>query len=97
MTYHLTKATMFADDTTLYDEDHALNKLICKFNKVIDSLMTLCTYNKMDINWTKTCYMIITNKRLQITKAIKHNDKIQIEAVLSFKLLRHNRQQIKLR
>ncbi len=36
------KSKMFADDTTLYDADDNLDKLIHKFNKVVNLLLKWC-------------------------------------------------------
>ena len=80
------KCLMFADDTTLYDEGKCLEKLIKKFEIYIKYLLEWCTYNKMDINWAKTFFMIVTNQRLKHPKSICILEN-RIHVVNSFKLL----------
>jgi hypothetical protein len=59
-----TSCKMFADDTTLYESDTELKPLISKFLKKLEPLFDWCTYNKLDINWSKTFFMFVTNKRI---------------------------------
>ena len=80
------KCLMFADDTTLYDEGNCLENLVKKFETHIKYLLEWCAYNKMDINWAKTFFMIVTNQRLKQPKSICLLDK-QVNVVNSFKLL----------
>jgi hypothetical protein len=77
---------MFADDTTLYLNEININVAILKFQRVINSLLTWCEYNKMDINWSKTYFMVITKQRVNKIETIKYNN-ININVVSSFKLL----------
>ena len=56
------KCKMFADDTTLYESGGNLDNLISHFEKGIEPLIEWCELNKLDINWSKTFFMIITNK-----------------------------------
>jgi len=77
---------MFADDTTLYDTSNNLNALIQTFNIKIKPLTLWCNYNKLDINWSKTFTMFITNKRVEIPQEIIILGN-KISVVKSFKLL----------
>ena len=79
---------MFADDTTLYDSDTEINPLISKFKKKLEPLFDWCTCNRLDINWSKTFFMFITNKH--IAKKLPSEIKIlnfNVKVVDSFKLL----------
>ena len=59
------------------------------------TLLDWCQFNKLDINWSKTFFMFITNKRVKLPKEITVgsklvNDKsedIKVSVVDSFKLL----------
>jgi hypothetical protein len=86
---------MFADDTTLGDVDKDLNTLINRFVNKLKTLLDWCQFNKLDINWSKTFFMFVTNKRVKLPKEITVgtklvNDKkedITVSVVNSFKLL----------
>ena len=79
---------MFADDTTLYDSHSDLEVLISKFKRDLEPLIIWCKFNKLDLNWSKTYFMLITNKHIK-KKLPSHIlvDGNQIEVVESFKLL----------
>ena len=79
---------MFADDTSLYDSDENLETLITKFKKKLEPFIDWCKYNKLDINWSKTFFMFVTNKHTKnkLPKQILIND-VQVQVVESFKLL----------
>jgi hypothetical protein len=77
---------MFADDTTLYKNDHNIEKLIARFTSDISALQEWCTYNRIDINWSKTFIMFITNKRIEPPKQLELNG-ARVEVVSTFKLL----------
>ena len=57
-----TYCKMFADDTTLYDSGEDPMRLISKFKKKIETLVDWCKYKKLDLNWSKTFFMFVTNK-----------------------------------
>ena len=57
-----------------------------KFNKKIKILLNWCQLSKVDINWDKTCVMIVTNKRVKIPKSLDL-DNINVKIVDRFKLL----------
>ena len=56
---------MFADDTTLYESDENLDILITKFKKKLEPFIEWCKFNKLDINWSKTFFMFVTNKHIK--------------------------------
>jgi hypothetical protein len=62
--YYLKQFTtrMFADDTTLSMSDSDYESLILKFNASIATLNEWCTFNRTDINWSKTEIMFICKK-----------------------------------
>ena len=68
---------LFADDTTLGDVDKDLSTLINRFVNKLKTLLDWCQFNKLDINWSKTFFMFITNKRVKLPKEmIVGSDKI---------------------
>ena len=79
---------MFADDTTLYESGGNLNNLIEQFEKGIEPLIEWFKLNKLDINWSKTFFMIITNKHIKsrLPKEINING-TPVKILESFKLL----------
>jgi hypothetical protein len=86
---------LFADDTTLGDVDKDLITLINRFVEKLKVFLEWCDFNKLDINWSKTYFMFVTNKRVKLPKEIvvgskAVNDKceeIKVSVVNSFKLL----------
>ena len=80
------KCKLFADDSTLYDSHTNLDTLLSSFNHNICSLGHWCTHNKLDINWTKTYIMFITNKRISLPQELIVLGK-KIKVIESFKLL----------
>ena len=85
---------MFADDTTLYDADQDLNILINRFLAKIKPLLDWCFFNKLDLNWSKTYFMFVTNRRVKLPSeiSVKHiiNNKtveVSVKVVKSFRLL----------
>ena len=73
------------------DVDHDLNTLIKRFVDKLKVLLEWCDFNKLDINWSKTYFMFITNKRVKLpTEITIVNNKsvdIKVGVVTSFKLL----------
>jgi hypothetical protein len=57
-----------------------------KFSTIIIELLAWCTHNRLDINWTKTFLMVVTNKHIKIPLSFLFND-IEIKCVEEFKLL----------
>jgi hypothetical protein len=55
---------LFADDTTLGDCDKDLNSLITRFVKKLRFFLEWCEFNTLDVNWDKTFFMFVTNKRV---------------------------------
>jgi len=77
---------MFADDTTLLDADSQLDILISRFKKRLEPLIDWCKFNKLDLNWSKTFFMFITNKRAKLPSEIEVDGNL-IKTVDNFKLL----------
>ena len=77
---------MFADDTTLYDAHEDLDKLISKFKKSLEKLIDWCKFNRLDLNWSKTFFMFVTNKRVQLPNEIVVDGNV-VKVIKSFKLL----------
>ena len=79
---------MFADDTTLYESSEDLEFLIQSFKKKLEPFIDWCKFNKLDINWSKTFFMFVTNKHIKkkIPKEIEING-VMVQVVESFKLL----------
>lgn len=80
------KSKLFADDTTIYFDHHDLEVLITEFSRHIRPLFEWCDYNRIDIKWSKTYCMFITNKRVKIPEIVIF-ESIRIEVVTKFKLL----------
>ncbi len=80
------KCIMFADDTTLYNDNTQLADLIAKFTSDIGALQEWCEFNRIDINWSKTFIMFVTNKRIMTPKELVLNGS-KVEVVSTFKLL----------
>ena len=81
---------LFADDTTLGDSDKDLETLIKRFVGKLKVLLEWCDVNKLDINWSKTFFMFVTNKRIKLPMEIIVDSKtvdIKVKVVNSFKLL----------
>ena len=77
---------LFADDTTLLDSNCDLDSLISSFKSKLALLLEWCSFNKLNINWTKTYIMLISKKHIDAPLYIQFND-IKIEIVQNFKLL----------
>ena len=79
---------LFADDTTLYLLGDNLDSLISKFKDNLKPMLDWCKFNKLDINWDKTYFMFVTNKRLgKKTPTVIPIDNSQVKVVENFKLL----------
>ena len=77
---------LFADDTTLYSSGAELVDLTVRFSCIIRQLLDWCSKNRLDINWSKTFFMIITKKRIKIPESFTFGN-INIKCVSEFKLL----------
>ena len=53
---------------TLGDFDNDLDRLIKRFVEKLKVLLEWCYYNKLDINWSKTFFMFVTNRRVKLPK-----------------------------
>ena len=80
------KKKLFADDTTFYRSDKDCPKLIKDFQQLIKPLLNWCDTNKLDLNWSKTYFLFIKNKRITYPSFINIAGN-QVEVVDSFKLL----------
>jgi hypothetical protein len=86
---------LLADDTSLGDVNKGLNTLINRFVEKLIVFLDWCEINKLDINWSKTYLMFLTNKRVKLPKEIGVGSKavnnkceeIRVSEVSSFKLL----------
>jgi hypothetical protein len=67
---------LFADDTTFGDVDQDLNTLINRFENKLKKLLFWCQFNKLDINWSITFFMFVTNKRVKLPKEITVGSKL---------------------
>ena len=74
------------DDTTLLFDDNSLDSVIKKFNFFSQRLIDWCNHNHLQINWSKTQAMFVSNKRFNRPKDLKI-DENTIEIITNFKLL----------
>ncbi len=79
-------AKLFADDTTLYQFCNNIDDLYKDFSIAIKNLLDWCSKNRLDINWSKTFLMVITNKRIKIPDSYLFGT-VKVECVNEFKLL----------
>ena len=77
---------LFADDTTLAKSGEKLEEIIKNFENIIEDLNDWCYFNKVDINWKKTFFMVFTKKKIEIPDKIQIKG-ITIDVVNEFKLL----------
>lgn len=77
---------LFADDTTLYHDSEDIDKLINEFTTKVKPLFAWCASNRIDINWSKSYCMFVTNRRIKLPGSIVLNDN-SIQVVETFKLL----------
>ncbi len=81
------KALLFADDTTLYRSENDLPALLELFRESTQEMIKWCTFNRLDINWSKTYAMFVTNKKnIELPNEINVDDN-KIIIVDSIKLL----------
>jgi hypothetical protein len=65
-----------------------LGKLLVNFNDAKTPLIEWCKFNRLDINWSKTFFMFVTNKRVSFPNSISlKNLNCEVKVVDSFKLL----------
>ena len=83
------KCKLFADDTTLLYEGEDLSKMITSFKCQLKPLFDWCDMNRLEINWSKTFCMIITNKRISGLKSLKEIElgEARVQIVDKFRLL----------
>ena len=88
---------LFADDTTAHLARETYDMLLNDFNIYIEGIITWCNQNKLDINWSKTKAMFISNKMSPTSDASSRTrmvfpnslriGSVDIEVVQSFRLL----------
>ena len=78
---------LFADDTSLYDSDTDLNKLISKFQIKFRQVKEWTDHNHLFINWSKTKIMCLSNSTKWLLSEIDLSYRNRIEVVSNFKLL----------
>ena len=77
---------LFADDTTFYKSMPDVKDLIDYFVDNIQPLINWCKTNKLDLNWSKTFFFFIKNKRFNYPREFLINNNV-IQVVDNFKLL----------
>ena len=77
---------LFADDTTLTRSGEKLDEVLKEFEYVIEELTLWCNFNKVDINWSKTFFMVFTKKKIEIPDFFIIRG-LKISVVKEFKLL----------
>lgn len=68
------RSVLFADDTTLSQVNENVTELIGRFKRGLIKLSTWCENNRLDINWTKTFAMFITNKHVILPSVIEFQE-----------------------
>lgn len=68
---HYFDTVLFADDTTLELSGYDIKSIISKAETGFSIFMQWCEMNRLDVNWSKTSAMFITNKH------ISHYDEIK--------------------
>ena len=86
VTYEKLSSELFADDTTAYVSKITLEEAISEFKKGFEEIEEWVNYNQMIINWSKTKFMILTNKKSLLPNTINLSSN-EIEVVDNFKLL----------
>lgn len=80
------KLILFADDTTIYQSHENTQILHSTMNTCLNKLNAWCKFNRIEINLSKTKYMIFNGKKSQNAQAI-HINHTPIEQVPFFKFL----------
>jgi len=80
------QSKLFADDTTIYSSGPVLLDVIVDFQQRIKQLGSWCALNRLDINWSKTYVMFITNSLVSLPPSVVLNDGV-VSVVNEFKLL----------
>jgi len=61
---------LFADDTTIYSSGPDLDGVVKDFQVRIMLLSTWCSLNRLDINWSKTFVMFVTNTIVSLQSSV---------------------------
>ena len=68
-------AKLFADDTTLYKnynpKFYSIQLAIEEFKKYLEPLLEWCEFNRLDINWDKTHFMIISYRKHSLPEFVE--------------------------
>lgn len=75
---------LFVDDTTIYSSGR--DGVVKDFQTRIKQLSTWCALNRLDINWSKTFVMFVTNRRISLPSSVDLNG-VCVSVVSEFKLL----------
>jgi hypothetical protein len=78
---------LFADDTTLSDSNSSVEQLIAKFKFKLEPVLEWTRANQMFINWNKTKFMFLHNKKSAFFPNEIQIGNEKVEVVHSFKLL----------
>lgn len=81
------ESKLFADDTTLLKSGEDADTLIHDFKIALKPFIEWCKYNRLDINWSKTEFMFICDKRKVQLPEVIYIDGTPVKVVSSFKLL----------
>ena len=80
------KMKLFADDSSLMNAAENFDQLVAESKEDLKKIDNWCKLNLVEINWSKTKIMILTNRKLKNDIEFKFNNN-EIEHVKTFKLL----------
>ena len=83
---NLILSKLFADDTTFCIAGETIENAISRLKDAVLQLLEWCSFNRLDINWSKTHIMFIGNVN-NVPSSIYINEKVSISVVTQFKLL----------
>ena len=78
------ESKLFADDTTLYKTGANIETLILDFKRALSHFLEWCKFNKLDINWSKTEFMFVHDKRKILLQTFITIDGCDVKVVSSF-------------
>ena len=77
---------LFADDTTICIAGESIENAISRLKDAVSQLLEWCSFNRLDINWSKTYIMFIGNVK-DASSYVYINEELTISVVTQFKLL----------
>ena len=77
---------LFANDTTLFEYCDDISVVISRFIRKLEPFFDWVKFKQLTINWSKTKFMFLTNKRVDIQKVFREGYD-EIVVVKSLKLL----------